>query len=221
MLFRVLFITMIKSERIAKKICEQLQVWKKDHAKLVVAIDGYAGSGKTTVGDFIAQHDTDVLSIHLDDFIQHWKVRKQIIEKAKNKSKVFEYHWYRYDDLEKLIGAFLRGKKSISLKAYDYDKNDFGSKKTLDLSKGVLVIDGVFLFHPKHEMNKLIHKKVYLDADLARADKKRIAREKKKWGKKYLSENHPDNWVKYFKVAYRGYVARYKPTQKADQVFKV
>lgn len=221
MLFRVLFITMIKSERIAKRICKELQVWKKDHAKLVVAIDGYAGSGKTTVGNFIAKHNKDVLSIHLDDFINHWKVRKQMIEKAKDKSEIFEYHWYRYDDLERLIEAFLSGKKSIKLKTYNYDKNDFDPKQTFDLSKKILVIDGIFLFHPKHEMNKLIHKKVYLDANFARADKKRITREKKKWGKKYLSENHPDNWVKYFKVAYRGYVARYKPTQKADKVFKV
>jgi len=221
MLFRALFITMIRSERIAKRICEQLQVWKKDHAKLVVAIDGYAGSGKTTVGDFIAQHDKDVLSIHLDSFIRHWKERKQMIEKAKDKPKVFEYHWYRYNDVERLIKAFLQGKKTISLKIYDYDKNDFGPKKTFDLSKKVLVIDGIFLFHPKHEMDKLIHKKVYLDTDFVRADNKRVAREKKKWGKKYLSENHPDNWVKYFKVAYRGYVMKYNPTQKADQVFKV
>ncbi len=212
---------MIKSERIAKKICEQLQVWKKDHAKLVVAIDGYAGSGKTTVGDFIAQHDTDVLSIHLDDFIRHWKERKQMIEKAKDKPKVFEYHWYRYDDLEKLIRAFLQRKKSISLKTYDYNKNDFGSKKIFNLSKKVLVIDGIFLFHPKHKMNKLIHKKVYLDVDFAKTDKKRITREKKKWGKKYLSENHPDNWVKYFKVAYREYVMKYKPAQKVDRIFRV
>ena len=50
---------------------------EKDHAKLVVAIDGYAGSGKTTVSNFIAKHDTNVLSIHLDDFIKHRKVRKK------------------------------------------------------------------------------------------------------------------------------------------------
>lgn len=212
---------MIKSERIAKRIVKQLQVWKKDHAKLIVAIDGYAGSGKTTVGDFIAQHDKEALSIHLDDFIRHWKVRKQLIEKAKDKPKVFEYHWYRYDDLEKLIKAFLQNKKTISLKTYDYDKNNFGPKRIFDLSKRTLVIDGIFLFHPKHKMNKLIHRKVYLDADFAKADKKRIAREKNKWGKKYLPETHPDNWVKYFKIAYRKYAQNYKLTQKADVVFKV
>lgn len=212
---------MIKSERIAKKIQEKLEVWKKDHAKLVVAIDGYAGSGKTTIGDFIAKHDTDVLSIHLDDFIKHWKVRKQMIEKAKDKANVFEYHWYRYDDLERLIKAFLRGKKSIKLKTYNYEKNDFGHKQSFDLSKNILVIDGIFLFHPKHAITKLIHKNIYLDIDFVKADRKRVVREKKKWGKEYLPENHPDNWVKYFKQAYRRYVKQYNPRKKAHLKFKI
>lgn len=61
------------SKQIAKKIVEHLQVWKQNHAKLVVGIDGYAGSGKTTIGNFVAEDDSDVLSVHLDDFIKHWR----------------------------------------------------------------------------------------------------------------------------------------------------
>ncbi len=212
---------MTKSERISKKILKQIEVWKKDHAKLIVAIDGYAGSGKTTVGNFIAKHDKDVLLIHLDDFIKHRKVRKQLIEKTKDKSKVFEYHWYRYDDLERLIKAFLSGKKSIKLKTYKYEKNNFGSKQSFDLSKKVLIIDGIFLFHPKHSITKLIHKKIYLDTDFTKADKKRIAREKKRWGKNYLPDDHPDNWVKYFKQAYKKYIEKYSPGENADLLFKI
>ena len=44
---------MIRSERIAKKINENIKIWMQDHTKLVVAIDGYAGLGKTTVADYI------------------------------------------------------------------------------------------------------------------------------------------------------------------------
>ncbi len=212
---------MTKSESVAKKIYIETEVWKKDHAKLVVAIDGYAGSGKTTVANFIGKQGKDILVIHLDDFIKHWKVRKHLINKAKDKSEVFEYHWYRYAEVKKLIKAFLANKKSISVKTYNYEKNDFNPKKAFDLSKKVLVLDGVFLFHPKHKINKLIDKKIYLDTEFSRADKKRIAREKKKWGKDYLSENHSDNWTKYFKQAYRGYISKYKPEDQADLVFEV
>lgn len=212
---------MIRSEHIAKKIDEKIKVWSKDHAKLIAAIDGYAGSGKTTVADFIAKQNSDVLAVHLDDFINHWKDRKRMIESAKDKSEVFEYYWYRYDDLEKLIKAFKsKNKGTIKLKTYDYDKNDFGPQKPFDLSKKILVIDGIFLFHPKHKINREWDKTVYLDVDLAKADKKRIAREKKKWGKDYIPENNPDNWTKYYKEACRRYLKDHKPHKGRDLVFK-
>ena len=50
---------MIRSERIAKKINKKIQAWIKDRAKLIVAIDGYAGSGKTTGADFIAKQNSE------------------------------------------------------------------------------------------------------------------------------------------------------------------
>ena len=101
-----------------------------------MAIDGYAGSGKTTVVDFIAKQNSDVLVVHLDDFIHHWKDRKRMIDQAKNKLQVFEYNWYRYDDLEKLVNVFKNKNKSpINFKTYDYDKNDFSLSKSFDLQK--------------------------------------------------------------------------------------
>lgn len=212
---------MLRSERIAKRINKEIKEWINSHDTMIVAIDGYAGSGKTTVADFLGKQNPDVLVIHLDDFIHHWKKRKQMIESAKNKAKVFEYEWYRYDDLEKLIKQFMGKKKgAVKAKTYDYDKNDFSVTK-YDLSKKIMVIDGIFLFHPKHTMHKLWDKKIYLHTDLAKADKKRIAREKKKWGKAYVPENHPDNWVRHFKKAYRDYIKTWKPQRRADRVFEV
>lgn len=198
---------MIKSERIAKKISKNIQLWKKDPAKLVVAIDGYAGSGKSTIADFIANQDSDICVIHLDDFIKHWKDRKMMINEVADKPGLFQNDWYRYPDLEKVICAFRNGKKGyMDFKAYDFDANDFGKKKTLDLSKKILIIEGVFLFNPEHNISSMWDKRIYLKSDFVRADKRRILREKTKWGKAYIPESHPDNWTRYFKVAYRRYV---------------
>ncbi len=220
-LFRVLFIEikMIKSERIAKKINKKIKVWNNNHGKLVVAIDGYAGSGKTTVANFIAKQNSNVLVIHLDDFIRHWKHRKQMIDAAKDKSKVFEYDWYRYEDIQRLVNQFKNKQKdSIKLKVYDFEKNDFGPKKLFNLSKKILVIEGILLFHPKHGTSKLWDKRVYLDVDFDKADKKRISREKKKWGKDYIPEDHQDNWTKHFKKSYGRYIKKYMPKKKADLI---
>ncbi len=200
---------MLKSERLAKKINEKIKVWASGRDKLVVAIDGYAGSGKTTIADFIAKQNPDVLVVHLDDFIRHWKARKRLIDEAEDKSKVFECNWYRYVELKKIIREFkVKRKGRIAFKIYDYDKNKFGPKKYFDLSKKILVVEGIFLFHPKNKLNKLWDKRIYLDTDFSKADKQRITREKKKWDKDYLPESYPDNWTKYFKNAYRRYVLK-------------
>lgn len=96
----IICVTCSNAERIARKINELIVERSKSHPKLVVAIDGYAGSGKTTVADFISKQNTNVLVIHLDDFIRHWKDRKEMIEKSEDKPSVFEYNLYRYEDLE-------------------------------------------------------------------------------------------------------------------------
>ena len=106
---------MIRSERVAKKINENIKEWVQDHAKLIVAIDGYAGSGKTTVADYIAKGNPNILVLHLDDLIKHWKERKKLIDNAKDKPKMFEYSWYRYGDLEKIIKQF-KSKKLGTIK---------------------------------------------------------------------------------------------------------
>lgn len=213
---------MIKSERLARKINEKIKVWNDNHAKLVVAIDGYAGSGKTTVANFIAKQNPSVLVIHLDDFIRHWKHRKKMIGVSKDKSKVFEYNWYRYDDIQKLINQFkAKQKGSIKLKTYDFNKNDFGPAKSFDLSKKILVIEGILLFHPKHKTSKLWDKRIYLDVDFEKADRKRISREKKNWGKDYIPEDHQDNWTRHFKKAYRRYIKKYEPKKNADFIIVV
>ena len=212
----------MKPENVAKKIGEKIEVWSKDHAKLIVAIDGCAGSGKTTVTNLIAKQNHNILIVHLDDFIRHWRKRKQSIKNSKDKSAVCEYNWYRYNDLEKLIIEFKkRNEGCITYKTYDYDKNDFGSDGLIDLSKKIMIVEGIFLFHPKHAINKLWNKTIYLDIDLAEADKRRLAREKEKWGNDYITEDHPDNWIQYYKQAYRRYIEEQKPQENRDLVIKI
>lgn len=213
---------MILSEAIAHQLNEQFKTWRKGDAKLVVGIDGYAGAGKTTLVDQLGALNKDVLVVHLDDFIHHWKDRKSWMDEAKDKSRVFEYKWYRYDALEQLIKEFKSQKAgSVKIKTYDFDKNEFDSGKEFDLSKKILVVDGIFLFHPDHTVSKLLDRKVYLRIDVAKGDERRITREKQRWGKDFVEDNAPGSYVKYFKEAYLRYMNLYHPQSRADSVFEV
>jgi len=208
-------------EQIAEKVNKKIKDWARHQKKFVVVIDGYAGSGKTSVADRIGKLNPGCLVVHLDDFIKHWKVRKHMMDTARDRSRVFEYRWYHYDALERLARAFMEGKDYIYLKVYDFDKNDFTAPRVFDLSKNVLVIDGVFLLHPEHKINVLWGKRIFLKVNLERAEVRRIAQDKKKWGKDYLPEDHPDSYIRDFRAAYKRYLDKYKPGQKADLVIDV
>lgn len=199
-------------KQIAMIINRKIRRWAGQNRKFIVVIDGYTGSGKTSVANQIARLNHDCLVIHLDDFIKHWKARKQMMDTAQDRSRVFEYKWYRYDALERLVSAFLNGKrKHIYLKLYDFDKNEFTAPRAFDLSKNILVIEGVFLLHPRHKRNSLWRKRVFLRVDLERAE----------GGKAYLPEDHPGSYMRDFRIAYMRYLNRYKPEQRADLVIDV
>jgi uridine kinase len=211
-----------KSEKIAKKINRMIKRWLSDGKKIVIGIDGYSGSGKTTVLEYLAKINSDVLPLFLDDFIEPWSKRKKMMDKAKDKSKVFEFKWYRYREIEDLILKFKKQKggfhKAI---VYDFEKNDFGPIKEFDLSKKVLAVEGIFLFHPKHKISRMWNKKIYLKVDFEKGDRRRIQREMEKWGEYYISETHPDSYVTPFKQAYKRYLEKYKIEDKVDVMIKV
>jgi len=209
-------------EQIVKIVNREIKKWARRHKRFVVIIDGYAGSGKTSVADRIADLNSDCLVVHLDDFIKHWKVRKQMMDTAPDRSRIFEYKWYRYDALERLVKAFLGGRrKYIRLKLYDFDKNEFTAPRVFDLSKNILLIEGIFLLHPRHKRNTFWGKRIFLKVNLASAEERRILQEKRRWGKAYLPEDHPDSYMRDFRIAYTRYLNRYKPEQKADLVIGV
>lgn len=209
-------------EQIAQKVNKEIKKWARQRKRFVVAIDGYTGSGKTSVAERIAELNPDCLVVHLDDFIKHWKARKQMMDITHDRSKCFEYKWYRYDAVERLVKAFLDGRrKYVRLKLYDFDKNEFTALQTFDLSKNILVIDGIFLFHPRHKRNMLWEKRVFLKVDIEKAEERRVSREKKRWGKAYLPEDHPDSYIRALRTAYKRYLDIYKPEQKADLVINI
>ncbi|MFH1968620.1 MAG: hypothetical protein ABIJ84_04495 [bacterium] len=208
-------------EQVAAIINENIGKWVQEPKKIVVAVDGYTGSGKTSIANRIAELNPNYLVVHLDDFIRHWKIRKQMMDATHDRSRVFEHLWYRYDALERLVKAFLCGRRIIRLKVYDFDENDFSSLRPFDLSKEVLLIEGVFLLHPQHRINSLWSRSVFLKTKLRKSEARHVNQEKKKWGKDYLPEDHPGSYFGSFKEAYRRYLELCSPEQRADLVIDI
>lgn len=211
---------MNQSQKNARKINKFIIKESESRNKLVVAIDGYTGSGKTTIAKELKKINKNIEIIHLDDFVRHWKVRSRQMAIAEDKPSVFEYEWYRYEELKRIIKKF-KAKTSgkAYYKHYNFRKNEFNiKKKVCNLTRKVLVVDGIFLIHPKHNISKFFDKYIYLTFDHAKADLRRQKRDKKQFGNRYLSDDHPENWVNHFKVAYSKYIFKYKPEKRADLV---
>ena len=208
-----------RSQKIAVKINSVINFWLKEKGRLIVGIEGYSASGKTTIADCLAKENSNIVVIHLDDLLKSSEDRVAMMKSGENRSKVFELKWYRYDLLEDIIENFKQS-HSLSIEIYDYDLKKMVTRN-YDLFKQILIIEGIFLFHPEHTVSRAFDKKIYLAADFDKADDRRNRREKKRWGREYMDENHPDSFVKPFKEAYRGYFDNHHPEKVADLVMKI
>lgn len=208
-----------RSKRIAHKINTHINLWSKNKDRIIIGIEGYSASKKTTIADCIAKAHKQVVVVHLDDILKSSEQRIKMMHSAMDRSVIFELNWYNYDLLNTIVQKF-RHSTPFTIDIYDYDL-----KKTViknyNFKKQILIIEGIFLFHPEHEVSKIFDKRIYLDVDFEKADLRRDRREKKRWGKNYVDENHPNSFVKPYKEAYRRYYKTHHPEKLADLVIKI
>lgn len=209
-------------EKTASKISYALDKWLGEaEGKLIVGIDGYSGTGKTTIAQAISKSRSDALVVSFDDFLLPRRRRERLVKEATNKPKVVELHWYNVSAVLKLFKLFKKGKSGVvSIPAFNPQSGRYDKKKNFDLRKKVLIVEGVFLYHPKLFKN-VWNKKIFLLADRKQAALRRVAREKERWKDEYISERHPDSWIRLFKIAYNNYTANFKPQTQADLLIKV
>ncbi|OGN29187.1 MAG: hypothetical protein A3A33_02920 [Candidatus Yanofskybacteria bacterium RIFCSPLOWO2_01_FULL_49_25] len=208
------------AEELSKRANEIIVTWAQGKDKLVVAIDGYTGIGKTTLLHNLARLNSDIVPVNRDDFLFSRKVTQEKLVKADNQSKVFELEVCDDKKLEDFITAFRNGAGLYGVNTYNAVSGEIDIAKSYDCSKKIMVVEGVFMFHPKSLLNKLWDKRIYLQGDIDKIDERRIKREKEKWGKDYFPEDHPDSYFRHVTIALKRYAELYKPEEVADAVLR-
>lgn len=207
-------------KQLAQEVNKSLEKWSKDTYKLVVAIDGYTGVGKTTLLKNLVEINPDILPVNRDDFQIPRDKFEELMKTRDDKSSIFELEMNDSAKLKKLVDTFRKSNELYKIMAYDGTTGKNIIPKTYDFSKKIMVIEGVFMLHPKL-LNKLWDKRIYLEGDINKIDARRVKREKERWGKDYFPEDHPDSYFRQVIIALKRYIETYSPQTLADLVLKV
>ena len=197
--------------------------WAKGPDKLVVAIDGYTGVGKTTLLNSLTKLNPDILPINRDDFQIPRSKFEKLYKKVKDRDRsvIFELKMNDGLKLQKLVETYRKSNKPYKMKAYDGSSGKIIIPKMFDFSKKIMVIEGVFMLHPELPVNKLWDKRIYLEGNIDKIDERRVKREKERWDKDYFPETHPDSYFRQVIIALKRYIETYKPENMADLVLHI
>jgi uridine kinase len=173
-----------------------IKIWQEDgQGPIVVAVDGYPGAGKTTTADILKKNGFQV--IRQDSYLLPLKERLRLLEKSSNREKTVQLSFHEDRRLSEDVKAWR-------------NKAD---------SKQVLVVEGVFLLD-RRRYPKLWDRTVYLKADWALTDARRVEREKRRWGSQYVPETDPQSLFAIVVSAYRHWVAKERPEDTVDLVLE-
>ena len=145
----------------------------------VIALDGKAASGKTTLAKYLALIlDADV--IHMDDFFLPLALRskKRLSEPGGN---------VHYERFKTEVLPFLRQKKSFSYQRCDCSRMQLGAKRNISASRW-RIVEGAYSQHP--EFGKYADLKVFFDiapaAQIARIRKRNGERKAKVFSTRWI-----------------------------------
>ncbi|MGD0976929.1 MAG: hypothetical protein ABR875_01365 [Minisyncoccia bacterium] len=195
-----------------------LKIVALNKGKITVAIDGYIGSGKTFIANqIIKDHENEIVLIHGDDFLVSGAGRKTALEKY-GPDLAMSVYGNRWQEIRRLVKAFKRGENEFKFKGFDHESGECNIEMSYNFTgKKILIAEGVFLIHPK-TITDIWDYKIYVKGDIEKIDKRRIEREKARWGEKYFPETRPDSHMGMAVRAYKKFIEEYNPEHLADLV---
>lgn len=161
---------------------------------LVVGIEGFGGSGKTTFAAALAALLADAVVVPMDDFI----VRSHVLDARWDEGA------YDHARLERDVLRPARSRSTIRYRAFDWAANRLGA--TVDLgAHDVVIVEGITAYHPR--VDSYFDVRIWVDTPIEIARERGRARDEG-------NENaqHWDLWA----ATDLEHLARNRPRDRAD-----
>jgi uridine kinase len=183
--------------------------------RLLVGIDGFTASGKTSFGHELAERITNagrpVLRATLDDFKKPWKDRHLYDRES---GEGYYRNAYDYHAIRRLLLEPCRSQDAVLCALCSIDpltQRDHSGVTTPVTPDAVLIVDGVFAFRP--EINDYWDFRIWLDVD-AEESVQRGAERDQDWAGSEAESIHRNRYL----VAERIYLDEVAPLSTMDVV---
>ena len=194
--------------------------WEKPEGKIIIGIDGYGEAGKTTLLKGV--NEGNILIVNRDDFAIPRKDLAAKYKSARSDDEKVDIMVNKTINTKELISFLKQYKNSNEIIEWKIRDDITGLKnktKKFDFSKRIMIIEGILLYG-HNSLSNLIDRKVFVDIDQTEADKRRMTREKEKWGKDYFPDTHPDSYFRFIKIGFNDYLKNQNPKERADLVIE-
>ena len=171
----------------------------KGATRVIVAIDGAGGAGKSTVAKWIRDELKDVSIVEMDDF---YRVADASFRRSWNAEEGYQnfFDWTRLrDDVLKPIQDGI----SPEFQPYDWTRNQLNGWKQVPLTP-VIIVEGVYALRP--ELRPLYNLSVFIEAPL----EVRTAR--------LRTRTDSEQDIQMWQAAENWYLANIKPQDNCDLV---
>lgn len=220
------------TEEIAESILKALDKWKRPNDKIIVGLEGYTATGKTTLADHIAKVRSDVVVVHLDNFLQpkEWRRKNPHLSGRPNVG------WhnipaFRFDKADRILQQYRKSNTTIKIKTYSSESGVWDKQREYDLRKPILLLECATLLQAP--IDDYLDYLVFLEGHFPKADKRRYARKNKVLktsrrtqpipGDDGIARTELEFWerVNAYRDLYEEYLRVGQPEKKADLVIHI
>jgi uridine kinase len=186
-----------------QELSSEIKHRAQDRARIVIALSGFGGSGKSTIAKALLETLGDGEIIHLDDFIH---------DQLSQRSDSWEgFEWDRL--VEEVLRPIAEGADVVEYGVYHWPSNKIVEKRKVALPK-YIILEGVGLI--RDNLKKYFDVTIWIDVPLVVATE----RGKRRDVEEYKVPHHAELWDTIWTPNDADYFRKFVPNEKADFLLK-